>query len=125
MIPLLTSQKLMSHIDGSILPPTKTINIEGKSMANPDYTSWYEADKRVVILLLSSLSVEVIYEVLGLSTVAQIWSALQYAYRNFLLNKFRVYAISFGNSTKVPYRSMNLVVVLKVYVINLQQLANC
>lgn len=83
MILLLSYQKVMNHVDGSVLPPAKIIIAEDKPIANPTYISWYEVDQQAVILLLSSPSEEFISEVLGLSIAAQIWYALQSAYSGF------------------------------------------
>ncbi|KAJ9554025.1 hypothetical protein OSB04_018070 [Centaurea solstitialis] len=82
ILPLLTYQNLVTHVDGSSLPPATEITAEGKRTPNPAYAEWIAADQRAVILIQSSLSEEAFSEIVGLRTARQIWVALEAAYCN-------------------------------------------
>lgn len=87
MIPLLTYQKLMAQIDGSFKAPSPTIIQKGKEVVNLSYTIWCNNDQKALIILKSSHSEEALSEVLGLSTFAEIWTALKHAYSHSSLEK--------------------------------------
>ena len=80
MLPLLSYQKLMPHVDGTPLPPPTNVEVDSKSVLNPAYVSWADLDQKTFILLNSSLTEEAAAEVLGLPDSRSIWTALQAAY---------------------------------------------
>lgn len=80
MIPLLTYQNLLGHVDGTLPAPDPVILTAEKFMPNPAFTAWISADQRAIILLQASLTEEAFYEIVGLSTARQIWVALDEAY---------------------------------------------
>nr|KAJ0209912.1 hypothetical protein LSAT_V11C400165660 [Lactuca sativa] len=82
LLPLLTYQNLVGHVDGSSLPPAATITKDGKTEPNPALPTWHAADQRVVILLQASLTEEAFSKIVGLGTARQIWVALEAAYSN-------------------------------------------
>ncbi|KAK1424394.1 hypothetical protein QVD17_19723 [Tagetes erecta] len=82
MVPLLSYQQLLDHVDGSSKPPSGTILVNNEASPNPELTNWLSADKRAIILLHASLSKEATAEVLGLSTAREIWQTLEAAYHN-------------------------------------------
>ncbi|KAJ9542144.1 hypothetical protein OSB04_028650 [Centaurea solstitialis] len=82
LIPLLTHQGLLGHVDGtSSAPPTELLN-DNKPSPNPAYAAWIAADQRTVIILQASLMEEAFSEIIGLDTARQIWVALETAYSN-------------------------------------------
>lgn len=46
-------------------------------MPNPAYDAWYEQDQLIVTSLLSSLSPEVLGQVVFMSTLAEVWATLE------------------------------------------------
>ncbi|CAH9069058.1 unnamed protein product [Cuscuta europaea] len=80
IVPLLSFQKLAGHIDGTTVPPPATVQVDAKTVPNPEFSSWQDNDQRALILLHSSLSEEAMSEVLGLKTSHEVWQALQSAY---------------------------------------------
>ncbi|KAI3785937.1 hypothetical protein L1987_45063 [Smallanthus sonchifolius] len=55
---LMALHKLSDHVDGSSLPPPKTITENDKTSQNPEFASWTAADQKAALLLLSSLTEE-------------------------------------------------------------------
>ncbi|KAJ9544233.1 hypothetical protein OSB04_023940 [Centaurea solstitialis] len=45
ILPLLTYQKLIGHVDGSLNPPPATITNQETQSANPEFLSWKEDDQ--------------------------------------------------------------------------------
>lgn len=78
--PPLSYQRLLEHVDGTNPCPPATIQIDGKSAANPAHQSWIDADQRTLLIIQSSLSEEAMAETLNLSTSHAIWQALEQAY---------------------------------------------
>ncbi|KAF5754313.1 putative retrotransposon Copia-like protein [Helianthus annuus] len=62
VFPLLSHQKLTGYVDGTIQAPAKNTITDGAEVPNPDYSSWLEADQRVLLLLQSSLTEEAMAE---------------------------------------------------------------
>ncbi|KAJ0479330.1 putative RNA-directed DNA polymerase [Helianthus annuus] len=82
MLLLLANQKLVPHIDGTLSAPSKTVTVDSKEQANPDYAAWPSSDQQAILILHTSLTEEAVAEVLGLTTARQIWTALEAAYSN-------------------------------------------
>lgn len=82
MLPLVSYQKLSSHIDGTFKKPSETIEVDNKMTTNPLYTTWLDLDQKALILLNSSLTEESASKVIGLTTAQSIWIALESAYSN-------------------------------------------
>lgn len=81
MLPLLTYQNLLGHVDGTVsAPEPELLTTEKQTAPNPAFTAWLSADQRAIILLQASLTKETFSEVVGLSTARQIWVALEEAY---------------------------------------------
>ena len=66
VLPLLSFQKLIDHVEGTLLPPTATIELEGKSTSNRSFSTWKEADQEAYLTLQSSFSEGTMYETIGL-----------------------------------------------------------
>ncbi|KAI3719151.1 hypothetical protein L6452_20045 [Arctium lappa] len=82
IIPILSYQNLLRHVDGSATAPSPTIVQDDKEVANPDIPLWLAADQRTIIVLHASLTEEAVSVIVGLSTARQIWVALETAYNN-------------------------------------------
>ncbi|KAI3510913.1 hypothetical protein L1887_18051 [Cichorium endivia] len=80
MLPLLSYQNLLRHVDGSLAAPPSELLTDEKSSPNPAYASWLSVDQRAVILLQASLTEEAFSEIVGCSTARQIWVALEEAF---------------------------------------------
>lgn len=74
-------QDLLSHIDGTS-PPTPSITVDSKTVANPQYAPLISDDRKAIILLHSSISEEAATKTVGLAYTQAIWTALDAAYNN-------------------------------------------
>jgi hypothetical protein len=81
LLPFLRSAKLMGYLDGSLSPPAQQIastSDNGITMvSNPDYDRWFDQDQQVLSGLLSSMSEEVLRDVISASTSKEAWDILQ------------------------------------------------
>ncbi|PWA54489.1 ribonuclease H-like domain-containing protein [Artemisia annua] len=82
IIPILSYQNLLSHVDGTGITPPSTRLEADKTVDNPAYSAWVLANQKTVIILQASLSEEAVTLIVGLSTARQIWTALEAAYGN-------------------------------------------
>lgn len=81
VVPVLASHDLLGFVDGTVPPPPATLTDEsGKVSPNPDYTTWYAKDQRILSLLQSSLTEESMAEVIGASSSRAVWLALEAAF---------------------------------------------
>ena len=76
LLPLLESQDLLGYIDGTLVPPP-CFEPATSTTLSTKYLAWKAADQRLLCLLLSSLTEEVIDVVVGLSTAREVWLALE------------------------------------------------
>ncbi|KAI3806022.1 hypothetical protein L1987_21912 [Smallanthus sonchifolius] len=77
MLPILSYQNLLGHVDGTCITPAATIS--DNPVENP---AWIAADQKTIIIIHASLSEEAISVIVGLPTARQIWIALEAAYGN-------------------------------------------
>ncbi|KAM0042241.1 putative transcription factor interactor and regulator CCHC(Zn) family [Helianthus debilis subsp. tardiflorus] len=82
MVPIVSIQQLLSHVDGSLTPPTPTILSGEKEIINSHHTSLIRDEQQTIILLNASLSEEVFSIIVGLSSAREIWVALEAAFCN-------------------------------------------
>jgi hypothetical protein len=76
LLPLLESQNLLGHVDGTlVLPPP--FDPPTSQRPNPKHLAWKATNQRLLSLLLSSLTEEAMAEVVGLSTSREVWTALE------------------------------------------------
>lgn len=76
LLPLLKSQGLLGHVDGSLeLPPP--FDPPTSQTPNTKHLAWKATDQRLLSLLLSSLIEEAMAEAVGLSTSSEVWLALK------------------------------------------------
>lgn len=82
LIPLLTHQSLLGHVDGTSAAPPTELLVNDKPAPNPAFAAWLAADQRAVIILQASLTEEAFSEIVGIDSARQIWVALESAYSN-------------------------------------------
>jgi hypothetical protein len=76
LLPLLDSQGLLGHMDGTlVLPPP--FDPPTSQTPNSSHLAWKATDQRLLSLLLSSLTEEAMAEAVGLSTSREVWTALE------------------------------------------------
>nr|CCI55336.1 PH01B019A14.5 [Phyllostachys edulis] len=81
LLPFLGGQQLLGFVDGSRWAPAmmamKTTDVGATQITNPEYIVWLQQDQMVLSTLLSSLSPEVLSQVLFLGSAAEVWMALE------------------------------------------------
>ena len=76
LLPLLESQELLGHVDGTFAPPPRFAPVDSQT-PNIKHLAWKKIDQRLLSLFLSSLTEEAMAEVVGLSTSREVWLALE------------------------------------------------
>ena len=76
LLPLLESQELLGHVDGTLAPPPRFAPTDSQ-MPNIKHLAWKKTDKHFLSLLLSSLTEKAMVEVVGLSTSCEVWLTLE------------------------------------------------
>jgi hypothetical protein len=81
LLPYLRSTKLLGFLDGTIPPPPKQIASSTEAgadlVSNPEYDQWFHQDQQVLSGLLSSMSEEILRDVLDAGTSREVWNILQ------------------------------------------------
>lgn len=81
LLPYLRSMKLMGYLDGSITAPAKLVTSSAAAgtdlVLNPAYDWWYDQDQQVLSGLLSSISNEILQDVVAATTSKEAWDTLQ------------------------------------------------
>ncbi|KAJ8769528.1 hypothetical protein K2173_005131 [Erythroxylum novogranatense] len=103
MMPLLYSQQLVHHIDGTKSPPTEVDNAP-----NPAYQRWFVKDQMVLGWIFGSLSESVLSQVVGTTTAHGAWSRLQTTFASGSRAQVRtlknpLYALSRENDSIAVY----------------------
>ncbi|KAG6742734.1 hypothetical protein POTOM_053668 [Populus tomentosa] len=76
LLPLLDSQGLLGHVDGTLIPPLP-FDPPTSQTPNSNHLAWKATNQRLLSLLLSSLTEEAMAEAVGLSTSHEVWTALE------------------------------------------------
>ncbi|KAL6327530.1 hypothetical protein AAG906_021620 [Vitis piasezkii] len=76
LLPLLESQGLLGHADGSLEPPP-LFDPPTSQTPNTKHLAWKATDQHLLNLLISSLIEEAMVEAVGLSTSREVWTALE------------------------------------------------
>ena len=71
LLPLLESQELLGHVDGTLAPPPRFAPADSQTL-NIKHLAWKNTDQRLLSLLLSFLTEEAMVRVLGLSTSREV-----------------------------------------------------
>jgi hypothetical protein len=79
MVPFLEGQNLFGYVDGTTPRPPQLISdsTSGLLISNPGYQTWYHQDRMIFSAIISTLSVEALPHVIGLSTSHEVWLTLE------------------------------------------------
>jgi hypothetical protein len=96
----------MGLLDGSDGAPAKTVEVDGSDgkkvhVDNPAYLAWIARDQQVLRFLLNSLSLEILYHVLGMDATTMAWSAINAMFKT----ASRTEAQHRGRSSMIPRNS--------------------
>ncbi|KAK1612671.1 hypothetical protein QYE76_036344 [Lolium multiflorum] len=86
---------VMGLLDGSDRAPAKTIEIEDSNKKKIQVEVWIASDQQVLRFLMNSLSPEILSHILGMDTIADVWTAF-----NAKMNGFSFELPSLGKSTE-------------------------
>jgi hypothetical protein len=80
VIPNLSCNSYLGYLDGSFPAPPKVITTrtgnDAVTAPNPAYTTWWHIDQRVLGALLGSMTEEVLAQMIGRTTSAEVWKCL-------------------------------------------------
>ena len=80
LLPFLRSMKLMGFLDGSNPAPAKLVAASTagtEPTLNPAYERWYDQDQQLLSGLLSSMTAEVLHDVVEATSSKEVWDSLQ------------------------------------------------
>jgi len=77
VLPLLQCQHLLGYVDGSIKRPSATIGSDDSATINPAFVKWQQTDQLILSLLLTSLTEEAMFTVVGLTSSYAFWFNLE------------------------------------------------
>ena len=86
VLPPIHGAQLDGYLEGTLEAPAKTLEVQKadksgtETVPNPEYARWIAQDQQVLGSLLTSLSCEVLTQVVSMKTSAQVWSALEEMY---------------------------------------------
>ncbi|KAI8530452.1 hypothetical protein RHMOL_Rhmol11G0059400 [Rhododendron molle] len=75
--PYLRGQHLLGYADGTYPCPPKSISVDGASIENPSFQTWFDQDQLLMSLLISILTEDVIPLIVGTTTSWEIWTTLE------------------------------------------------
>jgi hypothetical protein len=81
LVPFLRSAKLMGYLDGTLPAPAQLIASStatgAAQVANPAYIRWYDQDQQLLSGLLSSMTEDVLRDVVAATSSKEVWDSLQ------------------------------------------------
>jgi hypothetical protein len=81
LLPYLRNTKLLGHLDGSSPAPPMQVAAStatgAEQISNPDYEKWYDADQQLLSGLLSSMTEDVLRDVVSANSAKEAWDSLQ------------------------------------------------
>jgi hypothetical protein len=78
LLPYLRSTKLIGYLDGSLpAPPKQVASSSEDGAANPAYQRWYDQDQQVLSGLLSSISEDILRDLIDATSSKVVWDMLQ------------------------------------------------
>ncbi|XP_042982037.1 uncharacterized protein LOC122311522 isoform X1 [Carya illinoinensis] len=106
MIPYLKGQRLFHFVDGSTAPPPPLLS--DALTPNPDFLHWTQTDQIILSALISTLSDNLIAQVVGYSTSRQVWSALDKLFASqsqsrIIQLRYQLATLSKGSSSVSEY----------------------
>ncbi|KAF5446599.1 hypothetical protein F2P56_032214 [Juglans regia] len=75
MVPYLRGQDLFHFVDGSSKPPSRLLS--DKTTVNPNFLAWTKMDQMILSVKISTLSYNLIAQMVGHSTSQVAWSAIE------------------------------------------------
>ncbi|KAE8684446.1 hypothetical protein F3Y22_tig00111129pilonHSYRG00030 [Hibiscus syriacus] len=96
--------RLQKYIDSNVSWPTQYVTSEGIVSLNPEYELYEEQDGALDSWLLSTVSEEVLPNLIGLNTAAEIWSTLHRLYSGKTTSRFDM---SYKNESSRPTQNNN------------------
>ncbi|KAM0879310.1 hypothetical protein ACQ4PT_034299 [Festuca glaucescens] len=101
VVPIVRGHQLFGYLDGTIPAPATTVTegtgTEARQVPNPEYAAWYAQDQSVMGGLLSSVTPDVLPQVMRTTTAAELWTSLH----NMLAAQNR------GNSINIRFQLSN------------------
>jgi hypothetical protein len=80
LLPHLRGNGLMGYLDGTNAAPDQQVPASSAAGAmliiNPNYTAWYNKDQQILSGLLSSMSEEILRDVIDTKTSKNVWDSL-------------------------------------------------
>jgi hypothetical protein len=80
--PILRGHNLMGYVDGTLTPPAKTIQQDGKEINNPDDEFWCCQDQLILAAIFSSTHFSVMHTIANAETSAAAWAKFQTSFAN-------------------------------------------
>jgi hypothetical protein len=81
LLPYLQSSKLIGNLDGTQVAPEKTVAASpvagAEQIPNPTYENWYDQDQQLLSGLLSSMTEDVLRDVVTAKSSKEVWDSLQ------------------------------------------------
>jgi hypothetical protein len=81
LLPYLRSSKLIGYLDGALVAPATQIAAATQTGAelvpNPAYEQWYNTDQHLLSGLLSSMTEEMLHDVLDAKTSKEVWDSIR------------------------------------------------
>jgi hypothetical protein len=80
LLPYLRSSRLIGYLDGTLVAPAPQIAAStetGELVPNPTYEQWYNTDQQLLSGLLSSMSEEVLRDVIDATTSKEVWDSIR------------------------------------------------
>lgn len=74
MDPYLRGQHLFHFVDGTGSPPSRFL--PDKTTINPDFITWTQTDQMILSAIISTLSDNLIAQMVGHSTSREVWSTI-------------------------------------------------
>ncbi|KAF7143314.1 hypothetical protein RHSIM_Rhsim05G0196600 [Rhododendron simsii] len=108
-VPILVANDLYGYVDGSISPPSRTIqSSEGKNIPNAEFLSWRKTDQFVLSCINATLTQGLFAQVLGGSAAHEVWESLhsmflEQSQARFDLLKGDIQSIQKGTSSISDY----------------------
>jgi hypothetical protein len=130
MVTYLKSQNAFGFVDGSITSPPQTIPNPSPSedslatIGNPAFLTWMQQDQMVLSTIISTISESLISQVIGYSTVAEVWSALERLYSSQSMARIMQVHYQLATLKKAAPPSLSTSKSLKDLLIPLQLPAN-
>jgi len=82
---------LMSYLNGSIMPPPRTIKQDTQDVVNPDFKIWFQQDNLICNVLMASVDSTIAPSVAFAESSKEAWDYLHTTYAN--KSQTRIYSL--------------------------------